>query len=69
MKRRIKKVKNVLPLLNLDYKSVVYVKQLQDDSYYVPLGRGSVGNAIRHCGEHEIIRCEARSNMLWVYVK
>ncbi len=66
--RKVRKIKNVLPLLNLQYPSKVYVKQWQDNCP-VPLGIGSVRFIITRFGDCEIDKCILSSNILNVYIK
>lgn len=66
--RKVKKIKNVLPLLNLDYRSKIFLRRWQDDAV-VPLGRGNSRYIISNFGDLEIDRTVILGNILYIYVK
>ena len=66
--RKVRKVKNVLPLLNLDYRSKIFLRRWQDNDV-VPLGRGNARYIITNFGDLEIDRTVILGNILYIYVK
>lgn len=65
---RVKKIKNVLPLLHFDYRCKVLVKQWQDGQP-VKLGSGSVRSIIAEFGDKCIVNSMLLGNALIIYVE